>query len=362
VKKEERVRGQRETWVSVFSDAGWRDEDGEWHASSPFTATEHQIALTLATFMSPNGDSCYPSIPRLAVGSGRANSTVRECLDRLVEWGFLQRRQRRGRGNSNEYVAEIPEYFDWLGSSEENRRRAAVFAGGHEQLEVGPVVKPVSGSPEVGVEKTAGERRFSDHADEGKNRRSGARKPPEGLAKTAGERPQLDQDRSKIKNPLAPSELGEGEEASNFELRLALTAVLVEQFASGKLTKSERASWEHAVAQLADVDATPDEVRDRCAAYRTIFPTAALTPIALVRHWNLLGARATIAQPDPETSLDGWVEKTGWRLAPEDASVMLEDTGFSAKRIDAALRRAAELAEQYAAGEQATRQAIEDAA
>lgn len=53
------------------------------------------------------------------------------------------------------------------------------------------------------------------------------------------------------------------------------------------LTQYERGKINRAVAQLRAVQATPEEIRRRAALYRLHFPHTALTPTALVTHWNL---------------------------------------------------------------------------
>lgn len=365
----QRLRAMRETWLTVFSDSGWRDDDGRWHAASPFTATEHHVALTLATYMSPNGDSCFPSIPRLAIGSGRADSTVREALDRLVEFGFLERRRKRGRGNSNEYVAQIPAYFDWDVDAEENRRRAAVFASGHEQLVVGPAVKPVPDAPAEAHEKTAGERRFSVGEPAAENRRSGSVKPPDTGKKTAGERRQLDQgpshdlprteEISKTEISSVPPEGGESERAGRlYEIELALSAAIAGRKRK-KLTRSEFGAWRDVANQLVEVDATADDVTAICAMYRERWPGMVLTPHGLAAHWTTLGAIVASRVPDVESfeqlvetdagsspfllgdaGLHRWMEQHGSKVPDEDdCRSMLEESkwALSGDRLEQAI-------------------------
>jgi hypothetical protein len=57
-----------------------------------------------------------------------------------------------------------------------------------------------------------------------------------------------------------------------------------------ELTESERGAANKALAQLRQVDATPDEVLRRAENYPTHFSDAALTPTALARHWSLIGS------------------------------------------------------------------------
>lgn len=354
--KPQRLRAMRETWLAVFSDSGWRDEGGVWHAASPFTATEQHVALTLATYMSANGDSCFPSIPRLAAGSGRSDSTVRDALNRIVEFGFLERQRKRGRGHSNEYVARIPDYFDWQASAEENRRRAAVFASGHEQLAVGPVVKPVSDAPSEPSEKSAGVRRFS----EDEKRRSPVRKPPVSGVKTAGVRRQLVQEGTKEEeHPLSPAVAGDGEEGVEVEgrMRYQLELALTGELGAPPATRSEKRDWENVVAQLLEVGATATEIRQRCHAFRETWPTAALRPLALVRHWSFLGGKVELAQPG--ATVERWVEQTGWRMTDDVARELLFSRDLPAEQIELHLERCRQLRAERQAGEQLTNALVE---
>lgn len=55
-----------------------------------------------------------------------------------------------------------------------------------------------------------------------------------------------------------------------------------------RLTSAARGPLNRAVADLRSVEADPDEVAGRVAAYRRAFPDAALTPSALAKHWPAL--------------------------------------------------------------------------
>jgi len=60
------------------------------------------------------------------------------------------------------------------------------------------------------------------------------------------------------------------------------------------LTQYERGKLNRAVAQLRAVQATPEEILRRAALYRMHFPNTALTPTALVTHWNLCAHPPTV--------------------------------------------------------------------
>lgn len=105
-----------------------------------------------------------------------------------------------------------------------------------------------------------------------------------------------------------------------FEISLALSAEL--GIALAKLTRDERGGWELAVSQLAEVGAGVEDVKARCAAYRTRWPEMALTPLALVRHWSFLGAAIEIAASS--NPLDRWLE-VATQFDPETAHELLDD-------------------------------------
>ena len=52
-----------------------------------------------------------------------------------------------------------------------------------------------------------------------------------------------------------------------------------------QLTKTGRGALNRAVKELRDAGATAEQVADRAAAYRKAYPDAALTPMALAKHW-----------------------------------------------------------------------------
>jgi|SRR5581483_3384670 len=322
--------------------------------ASPFTSTERLVAHVLAMYMSEAGDSCFPSIPTIAADAALADSTVRDALNRMSEWGFLDRVRRRGRGRSNEYLARIPDYFDEQEPAEENRRRAVVFASGHEQLAVGPAVKPVPEASPDASEKTADTRRFS----EGENRRLADGKPPTDASKTAATRRQLVQEGSRRNSPLTPADAGEGERGEGslrYQLELAVTAEL----GVTPATRSEKRDWENVLAQLEEIGATAAEIQERCAAFRETWPQAALRPLALVRHWAFLGGKVELQQPG--ASIDRWVEATGWRMPDDVAREVLLSRDLPEALVERHVERCRALRDAHQAAEHATVGAIAQA-
>lgn len=63
---------------------------------------------------------------------------------------------------------------------------------------------------------------------------------------------------------------------------------LVEGIGVTPATSSERSKYGKVVGELRSIDATPDEIRRRCANYRERWPGIDLTPTALLEHWSRL--------------------------------------------------------------------------
>lgn len=320
---------------------------------SPFSLTERAVAQGLSMYMSEAGDSCFPSIPTLAADVGCAESTCRDALNRLAEWGFLDRHLRRGRGRSNEYFARIPRWFDREATVEENHRQAVVFASGHEQLVAGPVVEPVPETESDPDQKTTGTRGFFGS----ENHRLADLKPPADARKTTGSRRQLVQEGSKENSPLPPADAAgvDREGSLRYQLELALTAELGFE----PVTREAKRDWAETVAQLAEAGATAAAIGERCAAYRAKWPTAALTPLALRRHWDLLGGHVDVQRPG--MSVDRWVEQTGWRMTDDVAREVLFSKQLQPDEIDRQLQRCQELRAEHAHAGGVTQELLDEA-
>jgi hypothetical protein len=120
-------------------------------------------------------------------------------------------------------------------------------------------------------------------------------------------------------------------------------------------TKRETRQWELAADDLLDVNATPVDVEQRCAAYRRIWPDAKLTPLAIVGHWGLLGSEVVAKT----SGFDVWLEQAPQRFARDTAHEIIDEwsTLDDAERD----RRHRLLDERFDAG-QAERARREDAA
>lgn len=68
-----------------------------------------------------------------------------------------------------------------------------------------------------------------------------------------------------------------------------------------QITKSSRGAYNAAVKDLKAIDATPAQITRRAHHYRQQWPTASLTPTALVRRWSELGTGTASTGPAAET-------------------------------------------------------------
>ncbi|MGH2635747.1 MAG: helix-turn-helix domain-containing protein [Actinomycetota bacterium] len=106
------------------------DPSGEHRQLSPVRAwqvalrdsglpdTRRLVALVLSTWMSPDGDSCFPSLPAIAKGTGLGLATVKRALADLEDAGWIHRERGGGRGHSNRYTARKPAHPEPLSAGE----------------------------------------------------------------------------------------------------------------------------------------------------------------------------------------------------------------------------------------------------
>lgn len=64
-----------------------------------------------------------------------------------------------------------------------------------------------------------------------------------------------------------------------------------------QLTKTGRGQLNAATKELRDIQATPDQITGKAAAYRKQYPTMPLTPTALIKHWGALDDLTRPARP-----------------------------------------------------------------
>jgi hypothetical protein len=156
---------------------------------SGLTPTEHHIGLTLSIHMNELGSSCYPGIELLVLETcGRSASTVRDALRQMDALGWISRSLRVGRGNSNEYEALIPPWYETHRSAAdlklgvEARRLLALEAARAWQASSqaplsAPVVPRKTRRSAAGSAAEPAERETAGAARE--TRRSAARNPPD---------------------------------------------------------------------------------------------------------------------------------------------------------------------------------------
>jgi hypothetical protein len=75
------------------------------------TPAQHHTALTIANYMSRDGDECEVSKDSLRLWMRRKKGTVNAAVDTLEQHLLLQVLQGGGRGNTNRYAAVLPAEF-----------------------------------------------------------------------------------------------------------------------------------------------------------------------------------------------------------------------------------------------------------
>lgn len=112
---------------------------------SELPSTSRHVALTLSLHMSERGDSCFPSVRRLADETGLSRRTVQRHLKELVEAGWL--------------VQAGWKTWETPGGEQRTKMWKAQFAGGRQS--VTPLPKGASLSPK-GASESAQRGRHSD--------------------------------------------------------------------------------------------------------------------------------------------------------------------------------------------------------
>jgi DNA-binding transcriptional ArsR family regulator len=197
------------------------------------------VLLALADHSNADGE-CWPSMKRVAERSDISPRHVSRAVDELVELGLVEKANRRRHGG---------QYRGWDYRLNVQRTPAS---SGHG--------RPV----------TSGHGRPSP-AD-------------------AGVRSEPSENRKEEPIAAAPREAP----AKKDELFEAVAAACGIDWTN--LTPSGRGPLNKAVKELRDIGVTPDQVGGRAAAYKKQYPDAALTPMALTKHWASLAAAKTASR------------------------------------------------------------------
>jgi DNA-binding transcriptional ArsR family regulator len=197
------------------------------------------VLLALADHSNADGE-CWPSMKRVAERSDISPRHVSRAVDELVELGLVEKANRRRHGG---------QYRGWDYRLNVQRTPAS---SGHG--------RPV----------TSGHGRPSP-AD-------------------AGVRSEPSENRKEEPIAAAPREAP----AKKDELFEAVAAACGIDWTN--LTPSGRGPLNRAVKELRDIGVTPDQVGGRAAAYKKQYPDAALTPMALTKHWASLAPAKTASR------------------------------------------------------------------
>ena len=233
-------------------------------AGSDLNSTSKLVAFTLSLHMSERGDSCFPSIDTLADETSLHHDTVKTHLAKLAAAGWISKtydRSVKGRGTRVYYAAAIPS--------------------------TGAETHPAPAETEQGGARP---------------RSTGADDPPpyESVNEDVNE---SDETSSRAEAPTMAK-------AQRDALFQSIVSACGMEY--GEMTKRQQRSCAVAMAELAAVQATPEEVHRRSLIYRQKFECA-LTPNALANQW------AGLREPDtPMARAGGGVmDRVKARLAAE---------------------------------------------
>lgn len=203
---------------------------------APVSGTDKVLLLGIANHADSEGGNAWPSVHTLAKYANVSERSVQQSLRKLEESGLIRVRRQAGglrdtrddrRPNLYEVVMGQPALPVGVKRSSPRRRRDGVK----------------SAAPR-------GEARFADGV------------------KPASPEPSREPSENRPRNPTWDAVV----EVCGLEGRT--------------LTRSERGRVAKAVSELAEIGATPDEIRSRAKAYRTKWPNIDLTPTALAANYS----------------------------------------------------------------------------
>lgn len=146
---------------------------------------------------------------------------------------------------------------------------------------------------------------------------------PSGVEPSHPSREEPSEEPPEGEDPFLPGEPGEEVPDEVFDARFAIELALSAAVSSNTsgMTSRERDQWNIAIAELVNVGATAADVTARCVAYRRIWPAAQLTPMALVRHWSMLGAEVEVKT----SGFDAWLDLAPERFDRKTAHEIVDD-------------------------------------
>lgn len=263
-----------------------------WKHMDGLSATQRLIMLAIADEANDDGVEARPGIRRIADKTGASLGAVRDNLAVLEERGWLVvvRPKRQGRGRYNRYGVVMGRDLGAV--------RAAVAAGDHDIK--GPADGPFVGS--AGPLKGPAAAPFNSEEDHGKGTATDpfladkrAERVQKGYKKGT-ERVQPGPRGPKTPRPMTQPPPLPAKRKRNllFDALAAVDGVAD----TTELTKSQAAHIGKLAAELAAIDASPDDVQTRTANYRTAHPTWECTAAAVVKRWSsLAGSPAAVPAP-----------------------------------------------------------------
>lgn len=209
--------------------------------------TARHVALVVGQYASADGTGAYPGRERISNETGLSVRQVGRDLELLEECKWLVPTQRGGSPAGGERKATV--YRAQIPGSHGHRCQGSESVTGDTQSPVPGTHSPTTGdsqSPQVSIEASK-------------------------------------------KSPLGAAHAGAGAKpAKTPPLELFDAIVEVSGATVPELTRSALGALHRAHAELREVGATPEQVHERAKWYRRKWPQAALTPMALAKHWSQL--------------------------------------------------------------------------
>lgn len=123
-----------------------------WAYELPLKGSAKPVLVALAD-LADESDSCFPGQARLSEMTGLSERTVRRALERLDEWGLIERQARhdsRGYRTSDRYVLSVGYQPDTLTTGQDDHRSlchdlpdTVSTPTGHSDRAIEPLVEPL---------------------------------------------------------------------------------------------------------------------------------------------------------------------------------------------------------------------------
>lgn len=222
------------------------------------------VLLAVADAADSKGQNAWPAVETIAAMAGLSERTVQRSIRSLEKLGILRVDQQEG-GDSKVRSDRRPNKYTLAMDPDHGVTERHPVPAGDAVDNSGDGATAVSPRSDDGV---------TDETSRGD--KTGLH----GVTQLC----HPNKDLNKSKQLLAPTAV---DAVENVSLRNAILEAC--QLDPSKITSSALGAIDKAVRDLEAVEALPDEVPAATAVFRSRFPNATLTPLALAKHWPLLG-------------------------------------------------------------------------